>query len=344
MTGAGSRPPRCVRRRSSTSSRHSSSSTSSSTGAPGGPAKRWSWSSGTSHRPQPPAGRLVQLIGQRGVVAARAARGSRRPSHPARHGAAAARAASVVNSSPLLMARAYPVRCGRHHDGVVVRSLVRIEVEQVVGLVVGAQHPAILGRLVLPLGQPGVRRTEVGAGGGIGDAEQQPHRRHDHAGVAHGHHRLAGVVAGQPVERPGAPARGSCSSCPRPGRTAGRARPPCRTSRSGRCTPTSPCRRPRRCGPRRGRSPGRRSPGRDRCDDASPSRWLGAGRSPGARRRAPDRRRRGGRAGLRPAAAEGRQTRQPVGPAMGRGSRRARHRGGRGSVAWPATVTMPSHH
>ena len=245
------------RLRSSTSSRHSSSST--------GLQHRRARRAGQAvqlierqpHRAQPAAEPLGQLVGERGVVAARA---GEEVGDPVGQLVTLGRGSGRVHRELLASAHAGPpTRSGRAGSLCVASGNGP------------SRWPASLkersiqrsGRLVLPLGQPGVRGAQLCAGGGVGDAEQQPHRRHDHPGVAHGHHRLAGVLARQPLERSAAPARGSCSSSRPPARRPGRARPPCRRSRSGRCTRPSPGRRPRRCGPRRGRSPDRRSRARD---------------------------------------------------------------------------------
>ena len=80
-----------------------------------------------------------------------------------------------------------------------------LEAEEVVGLVEGAQRPAVdrgsCSHSVSPV-LVGRRWAPVA---GSADAEEQPHRRHDHAGVAHGDDRLAVVVARQAVERPADP-------------------------------------------------------------------------------------------------------------------------------------------
>ena len=126
----------------------------------GGPASRWSWSSGSCTGPSHLRGGSVEGVAERGVVAARGWRGTRRPSRRARRVRRPRRAASTVKSSRSVMPPSFPV--GRSIPSRGGRSLGGA------GRAGGrprCRSAASSGRagVVLPLGEPGVGGPQVRA-------------------------------------------------------------------------------------------------------------------------------------------------------------------------------------
>src|SRR5215207_6213482 len=197
MTGGGSHPASTRRSMSSTFSPQNSSSTGHNTGASGGPASRCKSSSGSRTGPSHQRRRCESWSASTALSLPGLLR-NRATQAPSWSRSAAFLAPSSENSSRLVIVLGYPPaqledrRPGPSPDG--------FETQEMARLVEGVQRPTLEHRVVLPLRQPGVRRAQLRTGAPSGHAEQHTHRRHDDAGMAHRHHRLAGVVTCDPLE------------------------------------------------------------------------------------------------------------------------------------------------
>ena len=201
------------------------------------------------------------------------------------------------------------------------------------GLVERVQRPPVQ-RLPLPLGEPGVRGPQPGAGAG----RPMPRSTRIDAMITPAWHTATTV---RPRTRCASrssillhPLVEAVPASPALARTPGRARPPCRTTRSGRpySVQVRPSASPVWTSQRSHSWPKVSSPRPGAMIDAvSMARGRTLASSTSARTR-PDRR--GGLAGLRPVHGHAAVSPvQPVCPPTPRGSRREHHRGGRGSGA-----------